>query len=152
MDPRNVRRVIRALEVHHVTGAVPSSYGKLSEEGRPGPAIGLTMDRNRLYERIDRRVERMMADGFLQEAEQLQAKGYSLGQGPLACPGYRELGQHLQGGISLEEAVQRTKYQTHRLARRQYAWFKPADSRIAWLNGESPNLFEAALVEVAAAR
>ena len=145
LDPRNVRRVIRALEVHHVTGSIPSNFGKLLEGGCPGPAIGLAMERSRLYQRIDRRVERMMADGFLQEAEQLQAMGYSLGKGPLACPGYRELGQHLQGELSLAEAVQRTKFQTHRLARRQYAWFKLADPRIAWLDGESPDLLEATL-------
>ena len=54
------------------------------------------------------------------------------------------LGQYLEGAISLEEAVQRTKYQTHRLARRQYTWFKPDDPRICWLNGQNPNVEEQA--------
>ena len=58
LDPRNVRRVIRALEVHYFTGLAPSNFGKLTEGAWPGPVIGLTLDRDRLYERIDQRVER----------------------------------------------------------------------------------------------
>ena len=92
----------------------------------------------------------MMANGFLDETRDLAAKGYTLGKGPLACPGYRELGQHLAGELSLEEAVQRTKYQTHRLARRQYTWFKREDPRIAWLDGDEPELLQVALSLVAA--
>ena len=149
LDPRNVRRIIRALEIHHATGEKPSSLQRSAENGRPGPVIGLTLDRRRLYERIDARVDQMMADGFLDEARNLQQMGYSLGEGPLACPGYRELGQFLGDGISLEEAVQRTKFQTHRLARRQYTWFKPGDTRINWLSGEDPGLAEAAAKAIA---
>jgi tRNA dimethylallyltransferase len=63
-----------------------------------------------------------------------------LGTGPLNSLGYRELGQHLSADLSLEEAVQRTKLQTHRMARRQYSWFKPADPRIHWLNAADPAL------------
>ena len=63
-----------------------------------------------------------------------------MGKGPLSSPGYRELGQYLTGEISLEEATQRTKYQTHRLARRQYTWFKPGDERIHWLEAAGPGL------------
>ena len=85
-----------------------------------------------------------MLQGFLEEVEKLAEMGYRLGQGPLDSPGYRELGQHLEGVLSLEEAVQRTKYQTHRLARRQYTWFKPDDPRIRWLNGQDANVDEQA--------
>ena len=145
LNPRNVRRVIRALEIHHVTGNKPSTLQASAGEGRKGPVIGLTMEREKLYERIDTRVDQMMADGLLEEARNLQGMGYVLGKGPLACPGYREMGQHLTGEISLEEAIQRTKFQTHRLARRQYTWFKPSDPRINWLPVEKPNLAEAAL-------
>ena len=150
VDPHNLRRVIRALEIQYSTGAIPSSFQKRSSDGRPGPLIGLTMDRSDLYDRIDRRVDLMMANGFLDETRNLGAKGYTLGKGPLACPGYRELGQHLAGELSLEEAVQRTKYQTHRLARRQYTWFKREDPRIAWLDGDEPELLQVALSLVAA--
>ena len=145
LDPRNVRRVIRALEIHHLTGQLPSDTGRKDADGRPGLVIGLTMERSRLYQRIDRRFDRMMEQGFLEEAQRIAGMGYRLGQGPLACPGYRELGQHLAGEISLDEAVERAKFQTHRLARRQYTWFKLSDPRIRWLDAESPDLLQQAL-------
>ena len=67
--------------------------------------------------------------------ESLAALGYVLGKGSLAGPGYRELGEYLAGRLTLEEAVQRTKFQTHRMVRRQYNWFKLDDPRIKWLDG-----------------
>ena len=137
LDPRNLRRVIRALEVHHATGRKPSSYGKLDDLAVPGEMIGIGMERETLYRRIDLRVDRMMEEGFLEEAKRLAAMGYALGKGPLACPGYRELGMYLAGELALPEAIQRTKFETHRLARKQSAWFKPNDARINWLDGES---------------
>ncbi len=150
LDPRNLRRVIRALEIHRFTdgpgftGSPPSTLA----QGRPRPItaliLGLTMDRVRLYQRIDDRVDQMMDQGFLEEVENLAGMGYRLGHGSLASPGYRELGQYLEGELSLEEAVQRTKYQTHRLARRQYTWFKPNDPRIRWLDGQDLNVEEQA--------
>ena len=140
LDPRNLRRVIRALEVNQ--------YGQ-----RPGPApeqkyrplencliIGLTMEREVLYQRINDRVDQMLAAGLVEEIRALAAEGYRLGQGPLSSPGYRELGQYLASEISLDEAVQRTKFQTHRLVRRQYSWFKLRDERINWLDGASSGL------------
>ena len=140
LDPSNLRRVIRALEVHRA--------GQNRFHGRPPDAsrlkneliIGLTMDRAELYQRIDERVDRMLVSGLLGEVRDLAAKGYRLGFGPLSSPGYRELGQYLAGETSLDEAVQRTKYQTHRLVRRQYAWFKLGDTRIHWLNAKDPEL------------
>ena len=80
-----------------------------------------------------------MESGLLDETQRIAEMGYELGQGPLACPGYRELGQHINGELSLAEAVQRTKFQTHRLARRQYTWFKLDDRRISWLDANSPS-------------
>ena len=140
LDPRNLRRVIRALEV--------CRYGHGSETAPQGDRgalenrliIGLTMEREALYRRIDQRVDRMLNSGLLEEVRGLAAKGYALGQGPLSSPGYRELGQYLAGEISLDEAVQRTKFRTHRLARRQYTWFKTSDQRIIWLDGKASGL------------
>ena len=117
----------------------------MSGQGLEGLVIGLTMGRNLLYERIDRRVDQMMQDGLLEEAKNLAARGYTLGEGCLACPGYRELGQYLKGEVSLADAIQRTKFQTHRLVRRQYTWFKPSDSRIKWLDSLDSELSSAAL-------
>jgi tRNA dimethylallyltransferase len=134
LDPRNLRRVIRALEVQ-----LAGQHRAQSPDTRVPPdfqplIIGLTLAREELYRRIDRRVEQMMAAGFLDEVRRLAEAGYLMGAGPLASPGYRELGLHLAGEISLAEAVQRTKFQTHRLARRQYTWFKLGDPRIHWLD------------------
>ena len=140
LDYRNVRRVIRALEVGR-SGQGPVPPQTRSDTGYGGAlVIGLTMDRQKLYRNIDQRVDRMMDAGFLEEVIQLSKRGYPMGRGPLTSPGYRELALHLAGEISLEEAVQRTKYQTHRLARRQYAWFKLSDPRIKWLDASSESL------------
>ena len=140
IDPRNTRRVIRALEIYSSTGRKPSAL-----QPSPGTAydpliIGLTMDRRELYRRIDERVDRMMEQGLLCEVKTLAAAGHSPGGGALGSPGYREMGLYLLGDITLEEAVRRTKTQTHRLARRQYTWFKPDDPRITWLDATRPDL------------
>ena len=144
LDPRNLRRVIRALEVLQAEeSARPATVH--SHDAPPGPLenrliIGLTTRRQRLYERIDARVDLMLDGGLEREVTALAASGFSLGSGPLGSPGYRELGQYLAGEITLEEAVTRTKFQTHRMARRQYTWFKPGDERIRWLDCEDPDL------------
>ena len=144
LDPRNVRRVIRALEIHQATGRKPSNMGKREALPFPTLVIGLTMERQELYRRIDARVDDMMAEGLLEEVRKLAAEGYAPGQGALGSPGYRELGEYLSGQTGLDEAVRRTKTQTHRMARRQYTWFKPSDLGIHWLDAAGANLDEAA--------
>ena len=149
LDSRNLRRVIRALEVQHAQAAQPETPKKTtinSPQGLPGPLldpliIGLTMDRQQLYGRIDDRVDSMMSQGLEDEVRSLAARGYVPGKGPLAGPGYRELGEYLAGSLTLEEAVQRTKFQTHRMVRRQYNWFKLVDPRIKWLDGSASRNF-----------
>jgi len=110
--------------------------------------LGLTMDRKALYRRIDDRVDAMMKEGFLAEVESLMAAGLPTEQGALDSPGYRELGLYLAGELTLEEAVSRTKTQTHHLARRQYTWFKPSDRRITWLDVTAPRLAQRAAERV----
>lgn len=148
LDARNVRRVIRALEIHHVTGRLPSDFRDEKETTDDALVLGLTMPRGALYRRIDERVDRMMAEGFLGEVEALRAAGLSRAAGPLNSPGYRELWQYLDGELSLDAAVDRTKTQTHRLARRQYTWFKPGDPRIRWLEADDPDTVETAAAMV----
>ena len=149
IDSRNIRRVIRALEIHRATGLRPSELGATKGEDRSNALVlGLNMPREILYRRIDERVDRMMNEGFLEEVGSLAAAGYAMGEGPLDSPGYRELGQHLAGMLTLEEAVERTKTQTHRLARRQFAWFKPSDTRIRWLCATDPGLNDKAAAAV----
>ena len=153
LDYRNVRRVIRALEIAHSRqGPVPARNRTDETTGEP-LVIGLTMERQRLYRRIDQRVDRMMETGFLKEVAALLAQGYEPGPGPLDSPGYRELGLHLAGQLPLDEALQRIKYRTHRLARSQYTWFKLGDPRIQWLDAGAGNLEEraSAMVENALA-
>jgi tRNA dimethylallyltransferase len=140
LDSRNVRRVIRALEIYHTTKRKPSEYRKRSGQALDSLTIGLTLGREELYRRIDQRVDQMMKAGLLDEVRHLVGMGFPPGRGPLDSPGYRELGQHLAGEITLDEAVQRTKYQTHQLARRQYTWFKLNDPRIHWLDAGNPKL------------
>ena len=154
IDPRNVRRVIRALEIQHFTQRLPSEYGGRAEGPSDAPVLGLQLDREKLYRRIDQRVDQMMSAGFLAEVERLAARGLTFDKGALASPGYRELGQYLSGELTLDEAVLRTKSQTHGLARGQYGWFKPNDPRITWLDAAAPNLVEQAslLVEAFLAR
>ena len=148
LDYRNVRRVIRALEIAHSRqGPVPARNRTDETTGEP-LVIGLTMERQKLYRRIDQRVDRMMETGFLEEVATLLAQGHEMGRGPLDSPGYRELGLHLAGQLSLDEALQRTKYRTHRLARRQYTWFKLGDPRIQWLDAGAENLEEQASATV----
>ena len=140
LDPRNLRRVIRALEVYHYSQRSDAAPQQKHRPLEKRLIIGLTIEREALYRRIDDRVDRMLASGLVEEVRALAAKGYILGQGPFSSPGYRELGQYLAGEISLDEAVQRTKFQTHRLVRRQYSWFKLRDERIKWLDGAASDL------------
>ena len=141
LDSRNVRRVIRALEIYHVTGCLPSEFLSAGKAAAGNSLVlGLTMPRDLLYRRIDERVDRMMRDDFLAEVKALMEAGYEMGEGPLASPGYRELGKYLTGDLSLQEAISRAKTQTHRLARRQYTWFKPSDPRIQWRDASEPGL------------
>ena len=141
IHPHNLRRTIRALEV--TAGPGPGSGASPGSGSRPpippydALIIGLTMPRAALYARIDARFDAMMAAGLPAEARRLATAGYPLGQGPLASIGYRELGSHFAGELTLPEAVARAKTQTHRLARRQYAWFKLADPRIRWLDADA---------------
>ena len=96
--------------------------------------IGLTLERKALYERIDRRVEAMFADGWPQEVARLLEMGYSTELPAMSSLGYREVASYLAGEMSLDEAKERIKTATHRFARSQYAWFKLKDPRIKWLD------------------
>lgn len=145
VDPQNPRRIIRALEILRVTGTRAAAADKSAEPPYRSLILGLTADRAALYERADARFDAMMAQGLLDEARRLDAAGYGLGSGPLSGVGYTELGLYLQGEMSLDEAVSRAKTRTHRLVRRQYTWFKPADPRIVWLDATDGSPVDEAL-------
>jgi tRNA dimethylallyltransferase len=96
--------------------------------------IGLTLPRELLYARVDERVERMMADGLLEEVRELIARGYGPEIPAMSGLGYRQIARHLSGRINLGEAVEQIKHQTHRFVRRQYAWFRLDDPAIHWFD------------------
>ena len=132
IDPRNVRRVIRALEVTRSAG-IP--FSRLQRKKTPPfqtLIIGLTAARDELYRRIDARVDEMMARGLVDEVKNLVNMGYGLNLPAMSGIGYLQIGRHLQGELSLAEAIQQIKYGTHRLARHQYNWFRLSDKRIHW--------------------
>lgn len=134
IDPRNVRRVIRALEVTLVSGQ------RISELQRKTPppynicTIGLTRDREQLYNRIDARVDVMMVAGLMEETKRLYQADYARQLPAMNSLGYRQLLAYFDGEISLEEAVDRIKFETHRFARQQATWFRQDDPRIHWFD------------------
>ncbi|MBS1245648.1 MAG: tRNA delta(2)-isopentenylpyrophosphate transferase [Chloroflexi bacterium] len=148
IDPRNVRRTIRALEVCLTTGAKFSKLGRASPPPYHVTQIGLTLPRPELYARIDARVERMMAGGLVAEVETLVAQGYGWELPSMSGLGYREIGEYQRGQVSLDEAVANIKRDTRHFVRRQYAWFRLRDERIHWFEkaqvGEIERLVDAA--------
>ena len=133
VDHRNVRRVVRALEVSLLGDRL--SCGPRTTAARYRTlTLGLTRSRAALYQRIDDRVDSMVASGWVDEVRDLIDMGYSPDLPSMSGVGYGELAMHLAGRLPLEEAVQRTKYRTHRFARSQYAWFRPDDPEIRWFD------------------
>lgn len=132
IDPRNVRRTIRALEVCLMTGARFSELGKATPPPYHITQIGLTSGRPELYARIDARIDRMMADGLVAEVERLAAKGYGWELPSMSGLGYRQIGEYLRGQASLDAAVANIKRATRDFVRRQYAWFRLRDEGIHW--------------------
>jgi tRNA dimethylallyltransferase len=137
IDPRNVRRVIRALEVFHATGR-PFSEWQKPDRSRAVECVlvGLRLERAELYRRIDARIDAWMAGGFVDEVRGLLARGYGPGLPSMSGIGYREVAQLLDGEIDLETATQQFKHATHQYARRQMTWFN-ARPNITWLEAVS---------------
>ncbi len=133
IDPRNIRRLIRAIEVCRLSG-VPFSQRQRSEPLFRTLVLGLTTARDDLYRRIDSRVDNMMEQGLVQEVEGLLARGYALDLPSMSGVGYKHIGLYLREQMDLAEAVQRIKYETHRFARHQYAWFRLKDEGIHWFD------------------
>jgi tRNA dimethylallyltransferase len=149
IDPRNVRRVIRALEVHAQTGRPISELQRKCPPGYRTLTLGLTMPREALYQRVDARIERMLQEGLEAEVRGLVARGYGFNLPAMSGLGYRQLGQYLRGEVSLAEAVALIKRHTRHFVRQQYNWFRLEDAAIHWHDatmGEE----EAVLTEVRA--
>jgi tRNA dimethylallyltransferase len=134
IDPRNVRRVIRALEVS-LRGTLFSEL-QVKHPFVDSVIIGLTADRADLYRRIDDRVDYMIKRGLVAEVESLVARGYGFDLPSMSGLGYRQIGLYLQGKIDLATVIQQIKSDTHSFARHQYNWFRLKDKRINWFEAE----------------
>jgi tRNA dimethylallyltransferase len=136
IDARNYRRTIRALEVIFTTGR------RFSEQRGQGDSpyhlitIGLMRPRAELYERVDKRIDIMFENGFLEEVRSLLAKGYSPSLPTMSAIGYRECIRVLKGELSEDQAKTEIRRATRVFVRRQANWFKEADPAIKWFRVE----------------
>ncbi len=134
IDPRNKRRVIRALEVCETTGQPISALQTRAAPDYSILRIGLTLPREELYGRINARVDTMMAVGLADEVRRLIAEGYDLETPSMSGLGYRQIALYVKGEATLEEAVRLLKRDTRRFVHHQYSWFRLDDPRIRWFD------------------
>jgi len=137
IDRRNVRRTIRALEVHRGT---ETPFSQLQYKKAPPfntLIIGLTADRAELYRRIDLRVDEMIKQDLVAEVEKLVNIGYDFNLPAMSGIGYKQIGMFLNGELTLAAAIQQIKFETHRFVRHQYNWFQLKDERIDWFDIQS---------------
>jgi len=142
IDPRNVRRTIRALEVIMTTGKKFSEQRGQRESPYHFLTIGLTRPRTELYARIDARIESMFANRLLDEVKGLIAKGYSSDLPPMSAIGYRECVSVIEGQMSIEQAKVEMRRATRIFVRRQGNWFKESDPNIHWFYAGEENVVE----------
>lgn len=133
LDPQNLRRVSRALEVVTRLGRPLAACTTRSPIDADVFIVGLQLDREALYQRLDTRTDAMYAAGFIDEVQRLRDAGLGDTSPVRGGVGYKEASLYLDGAIDLDEAVRRHKNANHRLVRRQGAWFKQDDPRITWL-------------------
>ncbi|MTI79487.1 MAG: tRNA (adenosine(37)-N6)-dimethylallyltransferase MiaA [Firmicutes bacterium] len=132
----NVRRVIRALEVYKLTGKRFSSLQKADYQPNikyNTLIVGLTMPREILYQRIEKRVDKMLEMGLVSEVDKLLQQGVNPTATSMQGLGYKEIAAYLKGELSLDKAVELIKRDTRRFAKRQFTWFK-RDPRIHWID------------------
>lgn len=139
IHPNDLKRVIRALEIYKESGKTMAEYNKNFRQPNLKYdlyMVGLTMDRTKLYERINKRVDLMIEDGLLNEVSSLLEKGYTQDMVSMQGIGYKELIEYLEGNISLEESVELIKQKSRNYAKRQLTWFR-RDERINWYNKDN---------------
>lgn len=133
------KRIVRALEVFTVCGRPLSDFGSdfMNTSGAEAPCkacfVGLNMERERLYRRIDARVDGMLQQGLVEEARQIYDCGYTRKLPAMQSIGYKQLFSHFDGNCSLDEAIDAIKRDTRRFAKRQLTWFR-RDVRIQWFD------------------
>ncbi|WP_307852014.1 tRNA (adenosine(37)-N6)-dimethylallyltransferase MiaA [Neobacillus rhizophilus] len=148
IHPNNLRRVIRALEIFHLTGKTRQEIQKsqVLDLLYQTALVGLTMDRDKLYERINSRVDLMMQEGLFEEVKGLYGQGLRDCQSIQAI-GYKEIYDYLDGKISLEEAVENLKQNSRRYAKRQLTWFRNK-MEVEWFDVTNVNSFAKKIMEI----
>ena len=149
IDRRNVRRVIRALEVHRGTKTPLSQLQYKKAPLFNALIIGLTTDREELYRRIDLRVDEMIGQGLVGEVKMLVKMGDDLNLPAMSGIGYKQIGMFLKGELTLVAAIEQIKFETHRVARHQYTWFQLKDDRIKWFDIQKANRYSEITTSVA---
>ncbi len=143
----DIKRVIRAIEVYTHTNRTISQHAQMSRLEPPTfryIVFGLNWDRNKLYNRIDKRVDRMFQSGLIEEVRSLKKRGYDKGTTAMQGIGYKEILNYLKGECTLEETKYILKRDTRHYAKRQLTWFRRIE-QIKWLDvGENTNLKELA--------
>lgn len=149
IHPHNLKRVIRALEFYHQTGKKISEHNE-TERRKDSPFnyayFVLTDERSRLYERIDRRVDRMMEQGLIEEVRALRDTGVPRDATSMQGLGYKELYAYLDGEYPLEEAIRIIKRDTRHFAKRQLTWFK-REKDVIWLDRSAFGQDDARIME-----
>ncbi|MFY9140128.1 MAG: tRNA (adenosine(37)-N6)-dimethylallyltransferase MiaA [Thermacetogeniaceae bacterium] len=134
IHPNDFRRISRALEVYYLTGKTISSYIRKRKKSLYNLAmIGLTRQRSELYQRIEARVDKMFADGLIEEVKSILEMGYDPKIKPLQSLGYKQVVEYLMGECDQAEAIASTKKATRNYAKRQLTWFR-RDDRIRWFS------------------
>jgi len=135
MLPQNWKRVMRALEVYHLSGETISDFQKKYRRDTDIDFIqfGLRWDRQMLYSNINRRVDDMISGGLVDETKSILALGYSSDLNALNTVGYKEIISYLKGETDLSRAIELIKRNTRRFAKRQLTWFRK-DNRINWID------------------
>ena len=130
-----MRRVIRAIEVHEVTGKPITAWQTKGTPDFDFRILGVRCEEQELIWRINRRTEAMFATGLVEETQALLDAGVPPVASAFSSIGYAESLRELRGEITHDKAIELTKRATKRLARRQRQWFRPQDSRIVWATG-----------------
>jgi tRNA dimethylallyltransferase len=137
IHPNDLRRIVRALEVHASTGRPISEqqtqWGREAQPGRLCHIVGIRRERTDLHERINRRVDAMFASGLVEEVRRLLADPRGISHAAGQFVGYREVIAHLRGETTLDECIERVKARTRQFAKRQLTWFR-SFPQIQWVD------------------
>jgi len=130
---KDKKRMIRALEVYEHTGKPFTEFQKRNTNSYNLAAVGLYLEREQLYARIEERVDKMIKQGLVEEVAKLREKGFDLSLNSMQALGYKQVYYYLEGMLGWDETLQAIKQETRRFAKRQYTWFNK-DKRISWIN------------------